>query len=95
MLIVVVSTTGNSKNNELMRDSLPEKWAYSSEFSQTLPTDDKWWLNFEDKCLDSLIEMAVSNNFDVLIAQKRIAMARNAVKIAQSGYYSYLDNGKL
>ena len=91
MLIVVVSTTGNSKNNELMRDSLPEKWAYSSEFSQTLPTDDKWWLNFEDKCLDSLIEMAVSNNFDVLIAQKRIAMARNAEKIAQSGYYPNLS----
>ena len=93
MLIIVVGTTGNSQNNDFLRDTLPEKWSYSSEFSQTLPTEDRWWLSFEDKCLDSLIEMAVTNNFDVLMAQKRIAMAKNAIRIAQSGYFPNLSIG--
>lgn len=93
ILIIVVGTTGNSQNNDFLRDTLPEKWSYSSEFSQTLPTEDRWWLSFEDKCLDSLIEMAVTNNFDVLMAQKRIAMAKNAIRIAQSGYFPNLSIG--
>ncbi len=77
--------------DEWLRDSLPQQWAYASEFSQTLPTDDKWWLNFEDKSLDTLMSIAIDNNFDLQIAEKRIALAKSAVKIAQSGYYPSLS----
>lgn len=74
-----------------LRDSLPQHWVYASEFSQTLPTDDRWWLNFEDKCLDTLINMAIVNNYDLRIAQKRIALAKSAMRIAQSEYYPAFD----
>lgn len=80
-----------SQENNLLRDSLPKSWKYVSEFSQTLPSSDKWWTNFEDKCLDSLISMAIDNNYDLQIAQKRIAMAKSAVKIVQSGYFPSLS----
>lgn len=81
--------SGKAKDNpeNLLRDSLPESWAYASEFSQTLPTDDKWWLNFEDKSLDTLMSIAINNNFDLQIAEKRIALAKSSVRIAQSGYF--------
>lgn len=80
-----------SQEKKLLRDSLPQNWTYISEFSQTLPSDDKWWTNFEDKCLDSLINMAIDNNYDLQIAQKRIALAKSAIRIAQSSYYPNLS----
>ena len=83
LLIMFVGINVHSQTNKLLRDSIPTNWEYNSEFSQTIPTEDKWWETFDDKCLDSLITMAVANNYDVLIAQKRITMAKNAVKIAQ------------
>lgn len=78
---------GQAKEKDLLRDSLPEKWTYASEFSQTLPDEDSWWKNFDDKCLDSLISIAITNNYDLQIAMKRIALAKSAIRIAQSGYY--------
>lgn len=93
MLTVLTIPCINAKESpdEWLRDSLPQQWAYVSEFSQTLPTDDKWWLNFEDKSLDTLMSIAIDNNFDLQIAEKRIALAKSAVKIAQSGYYPSLS----
>lgn len=91
ILIATSSIQILSQEKSLLRDSLPQKWAYISEFSQTLPSDDKWWTNFEDKCLDSLINIAINNNYDLLIAQKRIALAKSAIKLAQSGYYPNLS----
>ena len=76
---------------QLLRDSLPQNWTYSSEFSQTLPSNDKWWQNFNDSTLDSLINIAINNNYDLLIAQKRIALAKSSVRIAESGYYPSFD----
>lgn len=91
ILIATSSIQILSQEKSLLRDSLPQKWTYISEFSQTLPSDDKWWTNFEDKCLDSLINIAINNNYDLLIAQKRIALAKSAIKLAQSGYYPNLS----
>lgn len=95
LIIMFIITTASIKvyaqENKLLRDSLPQKWAYISEFSQTLPSDDKWWTNFDDKCLDTLISIAIDNNYDLQTAQKRIALAKSAIKIAQSGYYPNLS----
>ena len=91
LLFLSVTTLCHAKNFGIPTDSIPQRWQYNSEFSQTLPTDDKWWLHFNDKCLDSLISIAVTNNYDVLIAKKRISMAKNAERIAQSGYYPGLS----
>lgn len=95
LIIMFIITTASIKvyaqENKLLRDSMPQKWAYISEFSQTLPSDDKWWTNFDDKCLDTLISIAIDNNYDLQTAQKRIALAKSAIKIAQSGYYPNLS----
>ncbi|MDE6188347.1 MAG: TolC family protein, partial [Duncaniella sp.] len=58
---------------------------------QTLPSDDKWWKNFNDPMLDSLISVGIDNNFNVLTAIHRIDMAKAQVKSAQAGYYPAID----
>ena len=63
------------------------KWEYTSEFTQTIPTEDNWWKIFNDNCLDSLIELAIKNNTDLSIAAKKISIAKSSIKLAQSGYY--------
>lgn len=91
IVIVFSSISVFAQKEAVLKDSLPQKWTYISEFSQTLPSDDKWWTNFDDKCLDSLINIAIDNNYDLQIAQKRIALAKSAIKLAQSGYYPNLS----
>lgn len=87
LLIVVGGIKVCAEEKNLLHERLPQNWIYSSEFSQLSPSDDSWWRNFDDKCLDSLINIAIENNYDLQVAQKRIALAKSAVKIAQSGYY--------
>lgn len=67
--------------------ALPPTWMEEGiDFQQTLPVDDQWWKNFNDPLLDSLIAVAVKQNYSVLMAADRIAMARANLRIQQSSY---------
>ncbi|MBN1765657.1 MAG: efflux transporter outer membrane subunit [Sedimentisphaerales bacterium] len=48
---------------------LPE--TFSATGGQPLP--DKWWLSFQDELLNTLMEQALTDNFDMLIAWDRLA----------------------
>lgn len=62
--------------------ALPEAWQENdSNFQQTLPVDDNWWRNFNDPVLDSLIDVAVKQNYSVQMAADRIAMAKANLRI--------------
>lgn len=78
-------------SNDYLRQQMPEKWAYTSEITQTMPTDDDWWKNFEDPLLDSLITVGVANNYNARIAVRRIKMAENNVRQASSVYFPTLS----
>lgn len=69
---------------------LPDQWTWTPESKQTLPTEDEWWKSFGDPTLDSLVNLGVTNNFNLLEASHRREMARLAVQSAQSGYYPTL-----
>lgn len=67
--------------------ALPEAWIEEgSDFQQTLPVEDNWWRNFKDPLLDSLIEVAVKQNYSVQMAVDRIAMAKANLRSAQGSY---------
>lgn len=87
LLFAPISLIANDSPQQFLRDSIPPTWRYESSFSQTLPTDDRWWNNFNDTCLDSLMNIAIANNYDLLIAQKRIVLAKAALRIAQSNFF--------
>lgn len=52
--------------------------------------DARWWTQFGDTILDSLIEKGVKNNYDVIMAAKRISVAQNTLKQTRSGYFPSL-----
>ena len=67
--------------------ALPEAWQDTdSNFQQTLPVEDNWWKNFNDPVLDSLIEVAVKQNYSVQMAADRIVMAKANLRIEQGSY---------
>lgn len=70
-----------------LRQPMPERWSFTREVSQTLPTDDAWWKSFNDATLDSLIAVGIDNNYNVGEAVHRREMARLAVGQARSAYY--------
>lgn len=78
---VAVSTA--QQGERYLKEPLPQGWNDGEYFSQTLPVDDKWWLNFEDPLLDSLISVACKNNYSVLGAMENIRKARAAWRTAQ------------
>lgn len=53
--------------------------------------DSKWWTSFNDSLLDSLIAKGVENNYNVLMAAKRINIARYTLAQTRAGYYPQLD----
>ncbi len=67
-------------------EDLPVSWHEDSSYVQKLPIYDNWWKTFEDSTLDSLMIIAVSNNNDLLIAEKRIRMAKAQLRIQQGQY---------
>ena len=75
------------KEHKYLDHALPEAWQENdSDFQQTLPVDDQWWKNINDPTLDSLIEVAVKQNYSVLMAADRIAMAKTNLRIQQGSY---------
>ena len=64
-LLVPIGVMAQTEHTYLDR-ALPGSWSEEgSDFQQTLPVEDNWWRNFKDPLLDSLIEVAVKQNYSV------------------------------
>lgn len=72
-------------------DSLPQNYMFGESHSSPLPVEDEWWKSFDDKLLDSLIAVGCENNYNLIMASRRIAIAKQSVRQAQSAYYPTLD----
>lgn len=75
----------------LTADALPERWNYTEYFNQRLPTNDGWWEEFNDSLLDSLINIGVRNNYDILMAARRMEIARLSLLETRAGYFPQFD----
>lgn len=74
----------------LARDSMPKSWVLDREYFQTTPSEDNWWLGFKDPVLESLIKLAVQNNYDVRTAARRIEIAHQTERATKAGFYPTL-----
>ncbi|MDE7345901.1 MAG: efflux transporter outer membrane subunit [Muribaculaceae bacterium] len=95
LLIFVTAGTASQAiaddSHNWLLDSIPQKWNYQSVYSQTLPTDDDWWKTFGDPTLDSLINLAEKENFNLAAALQRIEMAKKTLEVAKSAYFPSVD----
>lgn len=72
--------------------SMPEKWnvAYTSA-SDLVNT--RWWQQFNDPVLDSLITEAVRNNLDLRVATARVDQYLGALETTRSQYFPQVEGG--
>ena len=67
---------------------LPQGWEEDTQiFQQVLPVDDQWWKAFQDPVLDSLISVAVKQNYSVLTAIDRINMAKANLRMERGNFF--------
>lgn len=87
LCLLAAATLSAQTEHKYLDRALPPTWMEEGiDFQQTLPVDDQWWKNFNDPLLDSLIAVAVKQNYSVLMAADRIRMARANLRIEQSNY---------
>lgn len=85
-LFLPIILTAQTGHNYLDR-ALPGAWQEEdSNFQQTLPVDDNWWKKFNDPLLDSLIDVAIKQNYSVGMAADRIVMAKANLRSQQGSY---------
>lgn len=53
---------------------------------ETINPETKWWANFGDRNLNSLIEEALANNLSIEAARERVAAAKLTARISESAY---------
>ncbi len=85
-------TPARDNNKPPLDFTLPSAW--SSQPEETVTGGDcpqKWWQTFGDRLLDSLVTVAIENNYDAAMAAGRIAMARAALSSARAAYYPQIN----
>lgn len=83
------SAAGNPES--YLNDSLPARWTYVENFSPVAPSDDAWWKSFNDPLLDSLVTEGEANNYNLLMAARRIEIARNTLLSTRSEYFPQIS----
>lgn len=67
---------------------MPQEWEEDAQiFQQVLPVDDQWWKAFQDPVLDSLISVAVKQNYSILTAIDRINMAKANLRMERGNFF--------
>ena len=76
-----------------LNKQLPQTWGQvvaDPTFQQTLPVDDNWWKLFQDPLLDSLIQVAIDQNYTLELAAYRVEVAQTNFRAAKGAYYPTL-----
>jgi NodT family efflux transporter outer membrane factor (OMF) lipoprotein len=76
--------------------NVPSSWVGKTEPVKDSPDYSelaRWWTEFDDPNLTSLVERAINTNLDLLMAQARIRQARSARGIAAGGLWPTVDAG--
>lgn len=90
-LFSVVSVTLHAATalaaSEAAPPEMPDRWAWEPPHAQQAPeVSDRWWRQFADPVLDSLVTLGMERNFNLGIAQHRAEMARAAVGQARAAW---------
>ena len=71
--------------------SIPEKWQIDTIYLTNNLTHYDWWKRFEDQTLDSLIEVALSNNYNLQSIESTLEKSRFQYQQSKSAFYPSLS----
>lgn len=87
-LLFLSSVAFPQATNRYLDKPLPQEWEKDAQiFQQVLPVDDQWWKAFQDPVLDSLISVAVKQNYSILTAIDRINMAKANLRMERGNFF--------
>ncbi|MCS2661050.1 efflux transporter outer membrane subunit [Bacteroides fragilis] len=87
-LLFLSSVAFPQATNRYLDKPLPQEWEEDAQiFQQVLPVDDQWWKAFQDPVLDSLISVAVRQNYSILTAIDRINMAKANLRMERGNFF--------
>ena len=69
---------------------IPKQFKYAVK-AGNIPVKNDWWKNFKDKQLDILVDEAVKNNLNYLIAVKNIQVAKTYVSQSESNLFPVVN----
>lgn len=97
LTLCLCSAAMAQKSDRYLEKPLPQGWGTDVShaipgddtlFSEQIqPVDDQWWKAFGDPMLDSLITAASTQNYSVLSALDRMAMAKANLRIERSNFF--------
>ena len=70
---------------------IPEKWQIDTIYLTNDITDYDWWTRFEDPTLDSLIAVALSNNYNLQSIEATLEKSRLSYQQSKSTFYPSLS----
>lgn len=91
VLFLLLSVASHAQQNIITGKTLSDMRGDDSLFQQKSPVDDKWWQNFNDPQLDSLILLAIDKSYNLSQATHKIMISKAQLRIGQSSYYPGLD----
>jgi NodT family efflux transporter outer membrane factor (OMF) lipoprotein len=85
IIVILLATTGCSLHkSNIAETQLKIPQTYSQENETPAPPAGKWWEQFEDENLNSLIEEALRHNLDIAQAYERLNQSLASLRIAGS-----------
>ena len=70
---------------------IPEKWQIDTIYLNNNITDYDWWTRFEDSTLDSLIAVALSNNYNLQSIEATLEKSKFSYQQSKSAFYPSLS----
>ena len=87
-LLFLSSVAFPQATNRYLDKPLPQEWEEDAQiFQQVLPVDDQWGKAFQEPVLDSLISVAVKQNYSILTAIDRINMAKANLRMERGNFF--------
>ena len=95
IISALVATTMMAKtNSQRLETEIPTSWNnLDTLFVQQDNIDKKWWVGFNDATLSSLVDICISNNYDLAEAAYRVDAAKASMRKAEGGYYPSISIG--
>lgn len=91
---VLLACTAMAKTNthELETD-IPTSWNNLDTLFIQQDIDKKWWTDFNDATLNTLVDICIANNYDLAEAAYRVDQAKASMRKAEGGYYPSISIG--
>lgn len=78
---------GRSADTAYLHEPIQQTWLSDGHFIEDELLNTSWWKVFKDPLLDSLLDIGVSNNYDISMAIRRMQIAKAGIGSARAGYY--------